>query len=65
MTKDQMTAIWRTGGVKRPCHLIAWDHHEPKRGRELKPQWDKALLKRAKRDLPNWYAKRNDPWWLA
>jgi len=63
MTKEQMDAIWRAPGVAQAGHLTLWyavDHHKP--GAPRKPAWDKALLKRAKRDLPHWYAQRNDPY---
>jgi hypothetical protein len=69
MTKEQMDAIWNAPGVQNAGHLNIWyfagRDWRAKPGRERKPAWDKALLKHAKRELPNWYAKRNDPWWLT
>ena len=65
MTKEQLDAIWRAPGVAQACHLTIWDNELPgvnKPGAPRKPAWDKALLKRARRLLPNWYAMRNDPY---
>jgi len=65
-TREQLTEIWNNPGVSQPGHLAAW--HVPafghvgldsKPGTFRRPSWDKALLKRAKRDLPNWYSRRN------
>ncbi len=69
MTKEQMAAIWNAPGVQNAGHLNIWyiakGEWKAKPGRERKPTFDKELLRRARRELPNWYAKRNTPWWLA
>jgi hypothetical protein len=60
MTKEQMDAVWRSRGVQNAGHLNLWtrdwrgDWHA-KPGARRVPSWDKALLKRARRDLPKWY----------
>ena len=62
-TREQLTAIWNRPGVENPGHLNIWAlqgaHPEAKPGTFRRPTWDKALLKRAKQHLPNWYASRN------
>lgn len=72
ITRAMLTEIWDRPGVMQPGHLCAWDNiaknfglHEltARRGAKMNPAWDKALLKRAKRDLPNWYAARNKPYY--
>ena len=60
MTKDQMDAIWRAPGVQNAGYLNLWtrDCHggwHAKEGAKRTPEWDKALLRRARRNLPNWY----------
>ena len=60
MTKEQMDAIWRAPGVQNAGHLNLWardEHGRPyaKPGAQRAPAWDKALLKRARRDLPKWH----------
>jgi len=70
MTKEQMDAIWRAPGVAQAGHLTAWHVAQVngkarligRPGAPRKPTWDKALLKRARRLLPNWHAMRNDPY---
>jgi len=66
MDKEQLTALWRAPGVAQACHLAAWRTTGARliarAGAPRKPTWDKAILKRAKRDLPNWYARRHDPY---
>jgi hypothetical protein len=60
MTKEQMDAIWNAPGVRNAGHLNLWsrdwrgDWHA-KEGARRVPAWDKALLKRARRDLPKWH----------
>jgi len=64
--KDLMTEQWNKPGVHHAGHLVAWEANAlshslvGRQGTFRRPTWDKALLKRAKRDLPNWYATRND-----
>ena len=60
MTKEQMQAIWSAPGVQNAGHLNLWsrdEHGRPyaKPGARRVPAWDKALLKRARRDLPKWH----------
>ena len=60
MTKEQMDAIWNAPGVLNAGHLNLWacdwrgDWHA-KQGARRVPAWDKALLKRARHDLPKWH----------
>ena len=60
MTKEQMDAIWRAPGVQNAGYLNLWardwrgDWHA-REGARRTPAWDKALLKRARRDLPKWH----------
>lgn len=63
-TREQLTAIWNRPGVENPGHLNLWwltdsNRLEARQGTFRRPTWDKALLKRAKQHLPNWYASRN------
>jgi hypothetical protein len=66
--RDQLSAIWQRPGVENPGNINIWtlqgDPQAPaaRPGAKRKPEWDKALLKRAKRDLPNWFASRNKPY---
>ena len=64
--RDQLSAIWQRPGVENPGNINIWTlqgtRPEAKPGAKRKPEWDKALLKRAKRDLPNWFASRNKPY---
>lgn len=65
MNREQLTALWRAPGVAQACHLTIWLADKPfqhRPGAPRKPTWDRALLKRAKRNLPNWYAMRHDPY---
>lgn len=60
MNKGQMDAIWNAPGVQNAGHLNLWardEHGRPyaKPGARRVPAWDKALLKRARRDLPKWH----------
>jgi hypothetical protein len=60
MMKDQLDAIWRAPGVQNAGHLNLWtrdEHGRPyaKPGARRVPAWDKALLRRARRDLPKWH----------
>jgi hypothetical protein len=59
MTKEEMDAIWRAPGVQNAGHLNIWFEGRwgwaAKAGTERKPAWDKALLRRARRDLPKWH----------
>ena len=60
MTKEQMDAIWRAPGVQNAGHLNLWTRDEygnwhAKQGARRVPAWDKALLRRARRDLPKWH----------
>ena len=60
MTKEEMQAIWSAPGVQNAGHLNLWardwrgDWHA-KEGARRVPAWDKALLRRARRDLPKWH----------
>lgn len=60
MTKEQLDAIWRAPGVQNAGHLNLWARDgrgdwQAKPGARRVPTWDRALLKRAKKNLPNWY----------
>ena len=60
MTKEQLDAIWNAPGVQNAGHLNLWsrdEHGRPyvKPGARRVPAWDKALLRRARRDLPKWH----------
>lgn len=60
MTKEQLNAIWNAPGVQNAGHLNLWarDCHgawHAKEGARRVPAWDTAILRRARRDLPNWY----------
>ena len=60
MTKELMDLIWNQPGVQNAGHLNLWaqDQHgdwRAKQGARRVPAWDKALLRRARRDLPKWH----------
>jgi len=60
MTKEQLDAIWRAPGVQNAGHLNLWARDrrgdwQAKQGARRVPAWDKALLRRARRDLPKWH----------
>jgi len=62
--QEQLTAIWNSPGVQCAHNLTKWIESQegkliPLPGARRKPSWDKTLLKRAKKNLPNWYLWRN------
>ncbi len=64
-TQEQLTAIWNSPGVQFASRLTKWTHSAdgklvPLEGALRKPTWDKAVLKRAKQELPNWYYRRDE-----
>ena len=64
--KAQLETIWNRRGVENPGNINIWSTDgtrlECKPGAKRRPAWDKALLKRAKRDLPNWFANKSKPY---
>jgi len=64
--KAQLETIWNRRGVENPGNINIWalegERLSVKPGAKRRPAWDKALLKRAKRDLPNWYANKSKPY---
>ena len=65
-SREQLTAIWNRPGVENPGHLNIWalqgTRLEAKPGTKRRPTWDKALLKRARLHLPNWFANKSKPY---
>ena len=66
-TREQLTAIWNRPGVENPGHLNLWcltdsDRLEARPGSKRRPAWDKVLLKRARKELPNWYSNKSKPY---
>lgn len=65
-TREQLTAIWNCPGVENPGHLNIWSTDgarlEARPGSKRRPVWDKALLKRARLHLPNWFANKSQPY---
>jgi hypothetical protein len=66
-TREQLTAIWNRPGVENPGHLNLWcltdsNRLEARQGTKRRPAWDKALLKRARKELPNWYSNKSKPY---
>lgn len=66
-TREQLTAIWNRPGVENPGHLNIWfltdsNRLEARPGSKRRPAWDKALLKRARLHLPNWYSNKSKPY---
>ena len=66
--KAQLTAIWQKPGVENPGNINIWyvpdGYSTPvaKPGSKRRPAWDKALLKRARIHLPNWFANKSKPY---
>jgi len=67
--KTQLEEIWNRPGCAEPGHLCIWkrahehtDRLEHSPGSKRRPAWDKALLKRARLHLPNWFSNKSKPY---